>query len=68
MSRNGFTDIWFTYTATASGEYTIDTCGADIDTVLRVLEGRLLHLTCLVGNDDACQTSTGTNFASSRTR
>jgi len=66
VSRNGFTDIWFTYTATASGEYTIDTCGADIDTVLRVLEGPdCSTLTCLVGNDDACQTSTGTNFASS---
>ena len=66
VSRNGFTDIWFTYTATASGEYTIDTCGADIDTVLRVLEGPdCSTLTCLVGNDDACATSTGTNFASS---
>ena len=66
VSRDGFTDIWFTYTAVASGDFTVDTCGADFDTVLRVLEGPdCSTLTCLVGNDDACATSVGTNFASS---
>lgn len=64
-SRDGFTDIWFVYTAPQSGLATVNTCGSSFDTVLRVLEGPdCATLTCLVGNDDACATSTGSNFAS----
>ena len=64
-SRDGFEDIWFVYTAAQTGIATVNTCGSDFDTVLRVLEGPdCATLTCLAGNDDACQTSTGSNFAS----
>jgi hypothetical protein len=64
VGRDGFTDIWFVYTATASGVYTFDTCGADHDTVLRVFDGAACGGVCLAGNDDACATSVGNNFAS----
>ncbi len=64
--RDGFEDIWFTYTAVASGNTTFETCGSAYDTVIRVLEGPdCATLTCLAGNDDACATSVGNNFASS---
>ena len=63
--RDGFTDIWFVYTAAQTGIATVNTCGSDFDTVLRVLEGPdCATLTCLAGNDDACATSSGSNFAS----
>ncbi|MBL6756029.1 MAG: hypothetical protein ISQ11_06445, partial [Planctomycetes bacterium] len=39
VGRDGFEDIWFVYTAPASGVATIGTCGSTFDTVLRVLEG-----------------------------
>ena len=55
VSRDGFEDIWFTYTAAASGNTTFETCGSAYDTVIRVLEGPdCATLTCLAGNDDAC--------------
>ena len=66
VGRDGFEDIWFTYTAAASGNTSIETCGSGYDTVIRVLEGPdCATLTCLAGNDDACATSVGNNFASS---
>ena len=53
--RDGAEDIWFVYTAPASGVATIGTCGSTFDTVLRVLEGPdCASLTCLAGNDDFC--------------
>lgn len=65
VGRDGFVDIWFVYTAAQTGFATVNTCGSDFDTVLRVLEGPdCATLTCLAGNDDACQTSTGSAFAS----
>ena len=65
VSRDGFTDIWFTYTATADGAYSIETCGSDFDTVLRVLDSAdCATAACIAGNDDACALSSGSNFAS----
>ncbi|MDG1985374.1 MAG: hypothetical protein P8M11_12465, partial [Planctomycetota bacterium] len=65
VGRDGFTDIWFVYTAPLSGVATVGTCGSAFDTVLRVLEGPdCATLTCLAGNDDACATTIGNNFAS----
>ena len=68
VSRDGFTDIWFVYTAGASGDHTFDTCGSDFDTVLRVLDSAdCATAACIAGNDDACALSSGSNFASSVT-
>ena len=68
VSRNGFTDIWFVYTAGIDGDHVLDTCGADIDTVLRIFDSAdCATAVCLAGNDDACAMSTGAGFASSLT-
>ena len=64
VGRDGFEDVWFVYTASADGNHTFDTCGADFDTVLRVFDGSACNGVCLAGNDDACATSVGNNFAS----
>ena len=64
VGRDGFTDVWFVYTASADGNHTFDTCGADFDTVLRVFDGSACNGVCLAGNDDACATSIGNNYAS----
>jgi hypothetical protein len=68
VSRDGFTDIWFVYTAGIDGDHVLDTCGADIDTVLRIFDSAdCATAVCLAGNDDACNMSTGAGFASSLT-
>ena len=68
VSRDGFTDIWFVYTAGIDGDHVLDTCGADIDTVLRIFDSAdCATAVCLAGNDDACAMSTGAGFASSLT-
>jgi subtilisin family serine protease len=46
--------IWFKWTATASGDVTIDTVGSSFDTVLAVYQGTgLATLTLVADNDDA---------------
>ncbi len=66
-TQDGDGDIWFVYTASASGNTTFETCGSDFDTVLRLFEGPdCASLTCLDGNDDACALSSGTNNWASR--
>jgi hypothetical protein len=68
VGRDGFTDIWFVYTAGIDGDHVLDTCGADIDTVLRIFDSAdCATAVCLAGNDDACAMSTGAGFASSLT-
>jgi hypothetical protein len=68
VSRDGFTDIWYVFTAATDGDHVLDTCGADIDTVLRVFDSAdCATAVCLAGNDDACNMSTGAGFASSLT-
>ena len=51
----GGTDLWFSYTPTANGTLTVDTCGnADYDSALEILQGSCANLTSLACNDDAC--------------
>ena len=53
-------DVWFTYTTTFAGDFTIDTCnaGTTFDTVLEFFEGTCGSLTSLACNDDvACTPS-----------
>lgn len=49
-------DVWFTYTALATGAHTFDTCSATrtFDTVLEVFSGSCAALTSLGCNDDSC--------------
>ncbi len=51
-------DIWFNYTAPASGDATISLCGSSYDTKLAVYEGcecaDLSDATLLACNDDSC--------------
>jgi hypothetical protein len=54
-----FADVWMQYTATCSGEVTIDTCnnGTTFDTVLGVYRGSACPVTAarqMACNDDAC--------------
>jgi hypothetical protein len=47
-------DIWFTYTACASGSHTLDTCtGGNYDSVLVIYTGACGALTSVACNDDA---------------
>jgi hypothetical protein len=49
-----FGSVWYSWTAPASGQVTIDTCGSDFDTVLAVYTGSAVSaLTRLASNDDA---------------
>lgn len=64
VSRDGFEDVWFLFTASSSGTHQFGTCGGDIDTILRVFDGASCGAPCLAGNDDACALSTGANWAS----
>ncbi|MCA8952888.1 MAG: hypothetical protein KDE27_25485 [Planctomycetes bacterium] len=45
-------DIWFTYTAVACGDLTIDTIGTTFDTVLQAFSGTCGSLTSVACNDD----------------
>jgi hypothetical protein len=46
--------IWFKWTAPRSGEFTFDTCGSSIDTLLAVYSGAAVNaLTPVASNDDA---------------
>jgi hypothetical protein len=52
---SGANDIWFSYTATCSGNVRIETCGlATFDTVLEALSGPCANLSSVACNDDAC--------------
>ena len=64
--------LWFTWTAPASGTWTVETSGSDFDTTLAVYTGTTLAgLTLIDGNDDAedatsavtFQATTGTVYA-----
>jgi hypothetical protein len=47
--------VWYSWTAPASGQVTIDTCDSDFDTVLAVYTGNAVNgLTAVAGNDQAC--------------
>ncbi|MGE3174442.1 MAG: hypothetical protein AB7O97_17560 [Planctomycetota bacterium] len=52
----GTNDVWFTYTASASGVHTFDTCSATrtFDTTLEVFSGGCAALTSIACNDDSC--------------
>jgi hypothetical protein len=56
FNSNGGADIWFSYTAPATGSLTVDTCGGAFDTVLEIFDGTagcggLVAVGC---NDDSC--------------
>jgi hypothetical protein len=49
-----FASVWYSWTAPASGQVTIDTCGSDFDTVLAVYTGNAVNgLTRIASNDNA---------------
>jgi hypothetical protein len=51
---DGENSVWFKWTAPATQEYTIDTCGSQMDTVLGVYTGDdLANLTLVGENDDS---------------
>ena len=50
-------DVWYKYTATCTGNLTVDTCGTTgnvTDTVLSLFSGRCTNLTELICDDDSC--------------
>jgi hypothetical protein len=53
-------DIWYTYTATASGNLSISLCGSAMNTVLGVYSGGCSNLCFLTCNDDAGPICAGT--------
>ncbi len=51
----GGASVWYEWTAAASGQVAIDTCGADFDTLMGVYTGSALDaLTEVGGDDDGC--------------
>src|SRR6185436_470831 len=51
--NRGGASVWWTWTATASGQTTIDTMGSDFNTLLGVYTGDAVNaLTAIAGNDD----------------
>jgi len=51
----GGASVWFRWTAPASGETTIETCGSDFDTLLATYQGASVNtLTGVASNDDTC--------------
>lgn len=54
---NSVNDVWFSFQASATGNVTVDTCGASIDTVLQVFSGGCGSLVSLGCNDDSCNTA-----------
>jgi PASTA domain len=51
----GGASVWFRWTAPASGETTIDTCGSQFDTLLAAYTGDAVNaLTVVASNDDVC--------------
>jgi hypothetical protein len=62
----GGASVWFRWTAPASGETTIATCGSDFDTLLAVYTGVAVNALAEVGsNDDACELQSTVVFAAS---
>tara|TARA_R110002126_G_scaffold41590_21_gene120977 strand:- start:8574 stop:11588 length:3015 start_codon:yes stop_codon:yes gene_type:complete len=47
-------DLFFAWTAPASGSYAFDTCGSLFDTILRAFDGSDCSAVCLSESDDAC--------------
>ena len=47
-------DLWFSYVATAPFPVTVETCGANYDSMLQVLSGTCGALVSEACNDDAC--------------
>ena len=60
----GSASVWFRWTAPASGETTIDTCGDDdFDTLLAAYTGSAVNvLTQVAGNDDVCGRQSSISF------
>ena len=59
----GGASVWFRWTAPASGETTIDTCGSQFDTLLAAYTGDALNaLTVVASNDDVCDHQSSITF------
>jgi hypothetical protein len=57
------TSVWYRWTAPASRNMQIDTCGSDFDTELAVyVRPTLGSLFAIAGNDDACRTQSRVRF------
>lgn len=55
--RGGGVSLWYRWTPAATGNYVVQTCGSDIDTLLSVSTGNAINrLTTVVANDNACDT------------
>jgi trypsin len=61
--NEGGKSTWYTWTAPASGQATVDTCDGEFDTLIGVYTGSSVNgLTTVTGNDDGC-TRPGGSFA-----
>ncbi len=59
----GGASVWFRWTAPASGETTIDTCGSQFDTLLAAYTGAAVDaLTVVASNDDVCDHHSSITF------
>jgi hypothetical protein len=50
----GGIDVWFSYTATCTGNTTISLCGASYDSCIQVFSGTCGALVSIICNDDSC--------------
>ncbi|MEZ6015637.1 MAG: hypothetical protein R3F49_11015 [Planctomycetota bacterium] len=51
----GGPDLWYTYTATTTGNVTFSTCtGTSFDTALEAFDGTCANLASIACNDDSC--------------
>ena len=59
---NGGPDLWYTFTATTTGDVTVSTCGSSYDTALEVFSGTCAALAPISCNDDACGLQSSLTF------
>jgi hypothetical protein len=58
--NSGGASVWYTWTAPAAGDTTVDTCDSDFDTLVAVYRGDALgSLTPLASDDDGCASGEG---------
>jgi len=59
---NGGPDLWYTFTATTTGDVTVSTCGSSYDTALEVFSGTCAALAPISCNDDSCGLQSSLTF------
>ena len=62
-AMGGGPDLWYSFTATTTGDWTVSTCGSSYDTALEVFSGPCTSLVSIACNDDSCGTQSSITFA-----